>query len=50
MADDYPIGVLRVTVKRGIGLAIRDMKTSDPYVVIKMGKQVLILFDFRLFH
>ncbi|KVI07843.1 C2 calcium-dependent membrane targeting [Cynara cardunculus var. scolymus] len=39
MAEDNPIGILRITVKRGIGLAIRDMKTSDPYAVIKMGKQ-----------
>ena len=27
-------------VHRGVNLAVRDVKCSDPYVVIKMGKQV----------
>ena len=27
-------------VHRGVNLAVRDVRCSDPYVVIKMGKQV----------
>ncbi|KAL8160671.1 hypothetical protein V2J09_002208 [Rumex salicifolius] len=38
MAKDL-LGALRIRVKRGINLAIRDIRTSDPYVVIKVGKQ-----------
>lgn len=34
------MGLLRIRVKRGINLAIRDVRTSDPYVIIRMGKQV----------
>ncbi|KAE9586090.1 hypothetical protein Lal_00010293 [Lupinus albus] len=35
------LGLLRVRVKRGINLAVRDVRSSDPYVVLKMGKQKL---------
>ncbi|PIA63868.1 hypothetical protein AQUCO_00201295v1 [Aquilegia coerulea] len=35
------LGLLRIRVRRGVNLAIRDMCTSDPYIVIKMGKQKL---------
>ncbi|KAA8542826.1 hypothetical protein F0562_023978 [Nyssa sinensis] len=35
------LGLLRIRVKRGINLAVRDVRTSDPYVVVKMGKQKL---------
>lgn len=38
---DYLLGLLRIKVKRGIGLAIRDFKSSDPYVIIKLGEQKL---------
>lgn len=34
------IGVLRVKVIRGTNLAVRDMLTSDPYVVLTLGQQV----------
>lgn len=34
------MGLLRVHVLRGVNLAVRDVVSSDPYVVIKMGKQV----------
>lgn len=34
------LGLLRIRIKRGINLAVRDVRTSDPYVVVKMGKQV----------
>ncbi|XP_060194759.1 GTPase activating protein 1-like [Lycium barbarum] len=35
------LGLLRIRVIRGINLAIRDLRSSDPYVVVKMGKQKL---------
>lgn len=38
--DDL-LGLLRIRVKRGVNLAVRDVNTSDPYVVVKMGKQKL---------
>jgi hypothetical protein len=39
------LGLLRIHVTRGIDLAIRDIRSSDPYVVVKMGKQVLHMFS-----
>ncbi|KAG5389603.1 hypothetical protein IGI04_031144 [Brassica rapa subsp. trilocularis] len=33
------IGSLKVTLKKGTNLAIRDMMTSDPYVVLTLGQQ-----------
>ncbi|XP_019433179.1 PREDICTED: protein C2-DOMAIN ABA-RELATED 4-like isoform X1 [Lupinus angustifolius] len=35
------LGLLRVRVKRGVNLAVRDVRSSDPYVLLKMGKQKL---------
>ncbi|CAK7349589.1 unnamed protein product [Dovyalis caffra] len=35
------LGLLRINVKRGINLAVRDVRSSDPYVVVRMGKQKL---------
>ncbi|CAN8231181.1 unnamed protein product [Cochlearia groenlandica] len=35
------IGLLKVTVKKGTNLAIRDMMSSDPYVVLNLGKQTV---------
>jgi stromal membrane-associated protein len=35
------IGLLKVTIKKGTNLAIRDMMSSDPYVVLNLGKQKL---------
>ncbi|XP_009344408.2 ADP-ribosylation factor GTPase-activating protein AGD12 [Pyrus x bretschneideri] len=35
------IGLLKVKVIRGTNLAIRDMMTSDPYVILTLGKQTL---------
>lgn len=34
------IGMLKVKVIKGTNLAIRDMLSSDPYVVMYLGKQV----------
>ncbi|PIN20552.1 putative Ca2+-dependent phospholipid-binding protein [Handroanthus impetiginosus] len=38
---DNLLGLLRLRVKRGINLAVRDVISSDPYVVVRMGKQRL---------
>ncbi|XP_058107891.1 protein C2-DOMAIN ABA-RELATED 4-like isoform X1 [Magnolia sinica] len=38
---DNVLGLLRVRVVRGVNLAVRDLRSSDPYVVLKMGKQKL---------
>ncbi|XP_065869174.1 ADP-ribosylation factor GTPase-activating protein AGD12-like [Euphorbia lathyris] len=35
------IGLLKVSVKSGTNLAVRDMMSSDPYVVLTLGKQKL---------
>ncbi|KAK4367916.1 hypothetical protein RND71_011708 [Anisodus tanguticus] len=35
------LGLLRIPIHRGINLAIRDVTTSDPYVVVRMAKQKL---------
>ncbi|KAK2387826.1 Calcium-dependent lipid-binding (CaLB domain) family protein [Trifolium repens] len=35
------LGLLKIHVQRGVNLAIRDVTSSDPYVVINMGKQKL---------
>lgn len=37
------LGLLRIRIKRGVNLAVRDVRSSDPYVVVKMGKQVIFL-------
>ncbi|XP_073125159.1 protein C2-DOMAIN ABA-RELATED 5-like [Henckelia pumila] len=33
------LGLLRIRVIRGINLAKRDLRSSDPYVIIRLGKQ-----------
>jgi TRAP-type mannitol/chloroaromatic compound transport system permease large subunit len=38
------IGLLRIHVQKGVNLAVRDVRSSDPYVIIKMGRQVIKLF------
>ena len=40
---DNLLGILRVRVQRGVNLAVRDVSSSDPYVVLKLGRQVLSL-------
>lgn len=37
------IGILKVKVIRGSKLAVRDLISSDPYVVLTLGQQVLLL-------
>lgn len=34
------IGILKVKVIRGTKLAVRDLMSSDPYVVLTLGQQV----------
>lgn len=34
------MGLLRIRIKRGVNLAVRDLNTSDPYIVVRMGRQV----------
>ncbi|KAL3578363.1 hypothetical protein D5086_019867 [Populus alba] len=52
---DNLLGLLRIRVKRGNNLAVRDLGTSDPYAVITMGKQAcyssfdLLKFGFSVF-
>ncbi|CAD5177581.1 unnamed protein product [Musa acuminata subsp. malaccensis] len=43
---EHLLGLLRVRVARGVNLAVRDVTTSDPYVVLRMGKQ---WFSLRFF-
>lgn len=37
------MGLLRIHIQKGVNLAVRDMRSSDPYVVVKMGKQVIYM-------
>ncbi|KAH9287638.1 hypothetical protein KI387_031755, partial [Taxus chinensis] len=37
---DLATGVLKVRVVKGRSLAVRDIRSSDPYVVLKLGNQV----------
>uniref|UniRef100_A0A803Q682 C2 domain-containing protein n=1 Tax=Cannabis sativa TaxID=3483 RepID=A0A803Q682_CANSA len=34
------MGFFKVHIQRGVNLAVRDIVTSDPYVVLKLGKQL----------
>jgi hypothetical protein len=38
------LGILKVIVVQGKRLVIRDFKTSDPYVVLKLGNQVIKIY------
>ncbi|KAG5528127.1 hypothetical protein RHGRI_028906 [Rhododendron griersonianum] len=35
------LGLLRIHIQKGVDLAVRDVRSSDPYVVVRMGKQKL---------
>jgi hypothetical protein len=43
------MGILKVKVIKGTNLAIRDMMSSDPYVIVALGKQVSEICIFILF-
>nr|GMD33925.1 outer envelope protein 64, chloroplastic [Ipomoea batatas] len=32
-------GILKVHIKRGVNLAVRDVRSSDPYIVVKLDSQ-----------
>jgi hypothetical protein len=34
------VGLIKVNVIRGTNLAVRDMMSSDPYVILNLGHQV----------
>ncbi|PAN05581.1 hypothetical protein GQ55_1G151800 [Panicum hallii var. hallii] len=38
---DHLVGLVKVRVVRGVNLAIRDLRSSDPYAVVRIGKQKL---------
>ena len=42
-----PLGLLQVTVIRGKKLVIRDFKSSDPYVIVKLGTEVCLVIITR---
>jgi hypothetical protein len=46
---DHLVGLLKLRVVRGVNLAVRDLRSSDPYVVIRIGKQVPLLLALRGF-
>ncbi|XP_059670975.1 multiple C2 domain and transmembrane region protein 7-like isoform X2 [Cornus florida] len=36
---DHLLGLLRIHIHRGVNLAIRDRRSSDPYVIVQKGKK-----------
>lgn len=44
------IGVLKVMIVNGKKLVIRDFKSSDPYVVVKVENQVMVAQLLLIFH
>lgn len=51
LAMEEMLGLLRIRVKKGTNLAVRDTSSSDPFVVITMGPQacfsvLCVLFPF----
>lgn len=44
------IGLIKVNVVRGTNLAVRDVVTSDPYVILSLGSQVNVIFSFEFSH
>lgn len=41
---DEQLRLLKVIVVQGKRLVIRDFKSSDPYVVVKLGDQVILIY------
>lgn len=39
------LGLLKIRVHKGINLPLKDTFHSDPYVVVSMGEQVLVIFS-----
>ncbi|XP_062223386.1 GTPase activating protein 1-like [Phragmites australis] len=38
---DHLVGLVKVRVVKGVNLAVRDLRSSDPYVVVRIGNQKL---------
>lgn len=34
------VGLIKVDIRRGTNLAVRDVMSSDPYVMLNLGHQV----------
>lgn len=43
------LGLLRIRVRNGVDLAVRDVRSSDTYVVVTMGEQVCNVFLLMFF-
>ena len=46
------VGLIKVNVVKGTNLAVRDVMTSDPYVILSLGQQVSsleMIFRTKLF-
>ena len=43
------VGQLNIKVVKGSQLAVRDMLTSDPYVVLTLGEKVELRFIFYIY-
>ncbi|CAO2820596.1 unnamed protein product [Amaranthus hypochondriacus] len=39
------LGLLRIKIKRGVNLAIRDVNSSDPYVILRLANQYVYDHD-----
>lgn len=39
------VGLIKVNVVRGTNLAVRDVVSSDPYVILSLGNQVRLLSE-----
>lgn len=38
------VGLVKVNVVRGTNLVVRDVMTSDPYVILALGHQVSLFY------
>ncbi|XP_078176995.1 GTPase activating protein 1-like [Carex rostrata] len=38
---EHLLGLLKVKVRKGVNLAVKDVSSSDPYVVLRMGQKKL---------
>jgi hypothetical protein len=45
---DHLVGLLKVRVVRGVNLAICDLRSSDPYIVVRIGKQVRLVLALHI--
>jgi hypothetical protein len=46
---DHLVGLLKLRVVRGVNLAVCDLRSNDPYVVVRIGKQVPLILALRGF-